>query len=120
MSNYNFGLTTFDQSGKLSQLDNSLKAVSNGDTSLGIRAKNGVVIATEKKPHSPLVDTADWNKVLKISSTIGTVYSGIGADARLLVRRARKNCEVYRRATTRRWARTCWRSGWAASRRTSR
>ena len=36
MSNYNFGLTTFDQSGKLTQLDNSLKAVSNGDTSLGI------------------------------------------------------------------------------------
>ena len=35
MSNYNFGLTTFDQSGKLTQLDNSLKAVSNGDTSLG-------------------------------------------------------------------------------------
>merc|ERR550525_256299 len=79
------------------QLDNSLKAVSNGDTSLGIRAKNGVVIATEKKPHSPLVDTDDWNKVYKISGSIGCVYSGIGADARLLVRKARKEAEVYRR-----------------------
>jgi len=96
-SGYNFGLTTFDQSGKLTQLDNSLKAVSNGDTSLGIRAKNGVVIATEKKPHSPLVDTNDWNKVYKISGSIGCVYSGIGADARLLVRKARKEAEVYRR-----------------------
>jgi len=97
MSNYNFGLTTFDQSGKLTQLDNSLKAVSNGDTSLGIRAKNGVVIITEKKPHSPLVDVEDWDKVYKISTSIGCVYSGIGADARLLVRRARKQAEVYKR-----------------------
>eukprot|EP01084_Bolivina_argentea_P042263 77955_1 len=97
MSNYNFGLTTFDQSGKLTQLDNSLKAVSNGDTSLGIRAKNGVVIATEKKPHSPLVDTEDWDKVYKIGNSIGCVYSGIGADARLLVRRARKQTEVYKK-----------------------
>ena len=67
MSDYNFGLTTFDSSGKLTQLDNSLTAVSNGDTSLGIVAKDGVVIATEKKPHSPLIDDADWEKVFKIS-----------------------------------------------------
>ena len=64
---------------------------------LGIRAKNGVVIATEKKPHSPLVDSEDWDKVYKISDSIGCVYSGIGADARLLVRRARKSSEVYKR-----------------------
>lgn len=93
----NFGLTTFDSSGKLTQLDNSLKAVSNGDTSIGIRAKDGVVIATEKKPHSPLVDSDDWNKIFKISSHLGCVYSGIGADCRLLVRRARKYAEIYKR-----------------------
>jgi len=49
MADNNFGLTTFDSSGKLTQIDNSFKAVSNGDTSLGIVAKDGVVIATEKK-----------------------------------------------------------------------
>jgi len=95
MSN-NFGLTTFESDGKLGQLDNSLKAVSNGDTSLGIRAKNGVVIATEKKPHSPLVDDDDWNKLFKISTHIGFAYSGIGADASLLARKARKQAETYR------------------------
>ena len=55
-----------------------------------------MVIATEKKPHSPLVDVSDWDKVYKISDSIGCVYSGIGADARLLVRRARKRSEVYK------------------------
>ena len=64
---------------------------------IGIRAKNGVVIITEKKPHSPLVDVEDWDKVYKISDSIGAVYSGIGADARLLVRRARKQSEQYKR-----------------------
>jgi len=96
MADYNFGLTTFDSSGKLTQLTNSLKAVSNGDTSLGIVAKNGVVIATEKKPHSPLIDDEDWDKVFQISEHIGCVYSGIGADARLLARRARKQAEIYK------------------------
>ena len=67
MSSLNFGLTTFDSSGKLGQLSNSFKAVSNGDTSLGIVAKNGVVIATERKAFSPLVDTSDWDKVYQIS-----------------------------------------------------
>ena len=56
-----------------------------------------MVIATEKKPHSPLVDVEDWNKVYRISDSIGCVYSGIGADARLLVRKARKQAEVYKK-----------------------
>ena len=97
MSNYNFGLTTFSSSGKLTQIDSSLKAVSNGDTSLGIIAKNGVVIATEKKPHSPLVDNNDWDKIFKITNGIGCTYAGLGADCRLLVRRARKQAEIYKR-----------------------
>jgi len=95
MSN-NFGLTTFESDGKLGQLDNALKAISNGDTSLGIVAKNGVVIATEKKAHSPLVDDDDWKKLFTVSSHIGFAYSGIGADAALLSRRARKQAEIYR------------------------
>jgi len=96
MSDNNFGLTTFDATGKLTQIDNSFKAVSNGDTSLGIVAKDGVVIATERKPYSPLVDVDEWDKVFPISDHLGCVYAGIGADARLLVRRSRKQAENYR------------------------
>ena len=38
-----------DIKGKLPQIENALAAVSKGETSLGFKAKNGVVIATEKK-----------------------------------------------------------------------
>jgi 20S proteasome alpha/beta subunit len=41
-----FSLTTFASKGKLPQIENALAAVAKGETSLGIKAKNGVVIAT--------------------------------------------------------------------------
>ena len=43
MSDYS--LTTFGASGELTQVRYALTAVGNGETCLGIRAKNGVVIA---------------------------------------------------------------------------
>uniref|UniRef100_A0A2N9EJQ1 Proteasome subunit alpha type n=1 Tax=Fagus sylvatica TaxID=28930 RepID=A0A2N9EJQ1_FAGSY len=55
-SQYSFSLTTFSPSGKLVQIEHALTAVGSGQTSLGIKAANGVVIATEKKLPSILVD----------------------------------------------------------------
>jgi 20S proteasome subunit alpha 2 len=40
-----FSLTTFSSKGKLLQIEYALNAVSKGETALGIKAKNGVVIA---------------------------------------------------------------------------
>ena len=48
-SAYSFSLTTFSPSGKLVQIEYALNAVATGSTSLGVKAKNGVVVATEKK-----------------------------------------------------------------------
>ncbi|KAG6754371.1 hypothetical protein POTOM_042410 [Populus tomentosa] len=55
-SQYSFSLTTFSPTGKLVQIEHALTAVGSGQTSLGIKAANGVVIATEKKLPSILVD----------------------------------------------------------------
>ncbi|PSR95949.1 Proteasome subunit alpha type-2-A like [Actinidia chinensis var. chinensis] len=55
-SQYSFSLTTFSPSGKLVQIEHALTAVGSGQTSLGIKAANGVIIATEKKLPSILVD----------------------------------------------------------------
>lgn len=40
-----------------------MTAVGNGDTCLGVLAKNGVVIACEKKIHSVLVEESSIHKV---------------------------------------------------------
>ena len=58
----------------------ALTAVGNGDTCLGIKAKNGCVIACEKKISSPLVDETTINKVESLSEYMGVTYAGIGPD----------------------------------------
>jgi len=97
---YSFSLTTFSRTGMLLQIEYALNAVANGRTSLGICAKDGVVIATDKKLSSPLVDVDDVNKVEKITKSNGFVYSGVGPDYRVLVRKARKSSQAYYRQYT--------------------
>ncbi|KND03046.1 proteasome core particle subunit alpha 2 [Spizellomyces punctatus DAOM BR117] len=94
---YSFSLTTFSPSGKLVQIEYALNAVAQGVTSIGIKATNGIVIATEKKTPSFLVDDSTMEKVAVISSNIGMVYSGMGPDARVLVDKARKSAQEYKR-----------------------
>ena len=93
MSDYS--LTTFDQSGVLTQVKYALTAVANGETCLGIRAKNGIVIAAEKKISSILVDESTIRKIDNIAPYMGISYSGIGADFSSVVRKSRKDCQVY-------------------------
>ncbi|POS86714.1 proteasome subunit alpha type-2, partial [Erysiphe pulchra] len=103
---YSFSLTTFSPSGKLIQIEYALNAVNQGVTALGIKgasnycysynstnissATNGIVLATEKKSSSPLIDASSLSKVSLITPNIGMVYSGMGPDYRVLVDRARK------------------------------
>uniref|UniRef100_A0A803NA83 Proteasome subunit alpha type n=1 Tax=Chenopodium quinoa TaxID=63459 RepID=A0A803NA83_CHEQI len=94
-SQYSFSLTTFSPSGKLVQIEHALTAVGSGQTSLGIKAANGVVIATEKKLPSILVDEASVQKIQLLTPNIGVVYSGMGPDSRVLVRKSRKQAEQY-------------------------
>lgn len=87
---YSFSLTTFSPSGKLIQIEYALNAVNQGVTALGIKATNGIVLATEKKSSSPLIDPQSLSKVSLITPNIGMVYSGMGPDYRVLVDKARK------------------------------
>lgn len=96
-SAYSFSLTTFSRTGKLLQIEYALNAVANGRTSLGICAKDGVVIATEKKLSSELVDVEQVHKVEVITPTTGFCYAGVGPDYRVLVRRSRKSSQAYLR-----------------------
>lgn len=94
------------------QIEHALAAVSGGTTSLGIKgritsssnrflfscsrsASNGIVIATEKKSSSILIDESMLDKVSVICPNIGIVYSGMGPDFRVLVAKARKSAQSY-------------------------
>lgn len=96
-SAYSFSLTTFSPSGKLVQIEYALNAVAGGSTSLGIKAQNGVVVATEKKLRSTLMDETTVQKISLLTPNIGVAYSGMGPDSRVLVRKARKSAQAYYR-----------------------
>lgn len=83
-SAYSFSLTTFSRTGKLLQIEYALNAVANGRTSLGICAKDGVVIATDKKLTSELVDVSSVHKVELLTPSSGVCFSGVGPDYRVL------------------------------------
>jgi len=92
---YSFSLTTFSPSGKLVQIEYALAAVAAGAPSVGIKAKNGVVLATEKKQSSVLYDDQAIHKIELITKNCGMVYSGMGPDFRVLVKSARKLAQQY-------------------------
>jgi 20S proteasome subunit alpha 2 len=102
---YSFSLTTFSPSGKVVQIDYALARVAAGGTSLAIKgkkksklfkttAKNGIVLATEKKLPS-LMEGNSVEKISLLTSNIGVVYSGMGPDTRVLIRKGRKRAQTY-------------------------
>ncbi len=80
-----FSLTTFNSKGKLKQIENALKAVSKGETAIGIRYKTGVLLAVEKNIKSLLVDETSVRKIQNICSHVGSTYSGLSGDFRVLL-----------------------------------
>lgn len=90
-----FALTTFTSKGTLQQIENASNAVNKGENALGIKTKNCVVLAVEKKLSSVLVDESSFRKVQQISSNSGAVYAGLGPDFRVLMEQARKISQEY-------------------------
>ena len=85
-----FSLTTFNSKGKLKQIENALKAVSQGETALGIKYKEGVVLAVEKNIKSPLIDENSVRKIQQVAEHTGATYAGLSGDFRVLLQTSRK------------------------------
>merc|ERR1712070_1269695 len=94
-SAYSFSLTTFSPSGKLVQIEYAINAVQQRPTALGIKATNGVVVATEKKMPSTLIDDSSAEKTATLTDNVGVVYSGLAPDFRVLVKKGRKKAQEY-------------------------
>ena len=90
-----FSTTTFGESGELTQVRHAMTAVGNGETTIGIRAKNGIVIAAEKKLPNILIDETSIHKVDKLCNYMGVTYSGIGPDFNAVLMKCRKDVQKY-------------------------
>lgn len=93
---YDSRTTTFSPEGRLYQVEYAMEAISHAGTVVGILAKDGVVLAAEKKVTSKLLeqDTSS-EKIYNLSDNILTGVAGITADANSLINYARNAAQRY-------------------------
>ncbi|MCD6510075.1 MAG: archaeal proteasome endopeptidase complex subunit alpha [Thermoprotei archaeon] len=87
-------MTIFSPDGRLFQVEYASEAVRKGLTALGIRCKEGVILAAERREFTPLMEPVD--KIYSIDEHIGLVFSGLPSDARVLIDRARIEAQINR------------------------
>ena len=91
---YDRAITVFSPDGRLFQVEYAREAVKRGTTTVGVKFKDGVVLIVDKRLSSKLIEPGSIEKIFKIDSHIGCATSGLVADARALVDRARIECQV--------------------------
>ncbi|MFN4133680.1 MAG: archaeal proteasome endopeptidase complex subunit alpha [Candidatus Hadarchaeales archaeon] len=93
---YDRAITVFSPDGKLFQVQYAQEAVKRGLTALGIKVKEGVVLAAERKIRSRLVEKTSIEKIFQVDEHIGAAASGLIADARVLADQARIEAQIHR------------------------
>jgi len=94
-SEYDRGVNTFSPEGRLFQVEYAIEAIKHGSTAIGIRTKEGVILAVEKRLNSPLICPESIEKILEIDDHMGCAMSGLTADARTLVDHARVEAQAH-------------------------
>src|SRR6266704_2541715 len=91
---YDRAITVFSPDGRLFQVEYARVAVTRGNTTVGLKFKNGIVLMADKKIGSRLVETSSIEKIFQIDEHVGAATSGLVADARVLVDYARLVAQI--------------------------
>jgi len=91
---YDRAITVFSPDGRLFQVEYAREAVKRGTTTVGLKYKTGVVLIVDKRISSRLVEPESIEKIFEIDDHIGCATSGLVADARALIDRARIDAQI--------------------------
>lgn len=91
---YDRAITVFSPDGRLFQVEYAREAVKRGTTAVGIKAVDGVALLVDKRVTSRLLVAESIEKIFQIDDHMGAATSGLVADARALIDRARVESQI--------------------------
>lgn len=93
---YDRAITIFSPDGSLYQVDYAFEAVRKGWTTLGVKSKSAVVLLSEKKKATQLLDVDNIEKVYILDDHVGCSFAGLASDGRILIDYARSQALQHR------------------------
>ncbi|KAI5959841.1 PRE10 [Candida pseudojiufengensis] len=93
---YDLSNSVFSPDGRNFQVEYAMKAVENGSTSIGIKCKDGIVLAVEKIINSKLLIPNKNKRIQTVDRHVGVVYSGLLPDGRHFVNRCRDESQSFK------------------------
>jgi proteasome alpha subunit len=91
---YDRAITVFSPDGRLFQVEYAREAVKRGTTALGLKCKDGSILIVDKRVSSRLLEPSSVEKIFQIDEHIGAATSGLVADARVLIDKARVESQI--------------------------
>ena len=93
---YDSRTTIFSPEGRLYQVEYALEAISHAGTAIGILARDGIVLAAERKVTSKLLEQdTSAEKLYILNDNMICAVAGMTADANILINYARQNAQRY-------------------------
>lgn len=91
---YDRAITVFSPDGRLFQVEYAREAVKRGTTAMGIKGEDSVVLMVDKRISTDLLEPRSIEKIFHLDNHIGAATSGLVADARQLIDKARMESQV--------------------------